>query len=73
MRNPLTIISYFESDLEKLNTFKREKRFTPCLELLGKHGLVGDLAIFILSQINETWLYFGSGELTKRENQGGQR
>jgi hypothetical protein len=34
---------------------------------------VGDLAIFILSQINETWLYFGSGELTKRENQGGQR
>jgi hypothetical protein len=64
--------SQFEcEDFKKLNDLKRQKRLTPCLELLEKHGWVGDVAIFILSQLNETWRSFGNSELAKIENQRG--
>jgi hypothetical protein len=56
------ILSRFESDLDKLNSFKREKRLTPCLELLENRGVVGNAAIFVLSQVK-----------TENQNEGGQR
>lgn len=36
-------------NLEKLQRLRRRKSLTPCLELLEKHGIEGDTAIFILS------------------------
>ncbi len=37
--------------LRQLSNLKRKKRLTPCLELLESRGLVGDAAIFVLSQL----------------------
>ncbi len=37
--------------LEKLKKLKRRKRLTPCLELLEKQGVSGDVAIFVLGQL----------------------
>lgn len=60
--------SCFECEsLKKLIDFKRQKRLTPCLELLEKHGFVGNTAIFLLSQVSLTWFSFGSDKI-----QGGQ-
>jgi transposase-like protein len=38
-------------NLQKLKKLKRQKRLTPCLELLEKQGLSGDVAIFVLSAV----------------------
>jgi hypothetical protein len=62
-----------DKNLQKLKSLKLGKHLTPCLKLLERQGLVGDVAIFLLSQLDETWLSLGSDELTKTENQGGQR
>jgi hypothetical protein len=38
-------------NLQELKRLKRRKRLTPCLELLEKLGLSGDVAIFVLGQV----------------------
>jgi transposase-like protein len=38
-------------NLQRLKKLKRQKRLTPCLELLEKQGLEGDVAIFVLSAV----------------------
>ena len=38
-------------NLQELKKLKRRKRLTPCLELLEKLGLSGDVAIFVLGQV----------------------
>jgi hypothetical protein len=41
---------------------KRKRRLTSSLELLEKHGFLGEVAIFVLSQVK-----------TENQNEGGQR
>ncbi len=36
---------------EKLKSHRRQKSLSPCLELLEKHGISGDVAIFVLSAV----------------------
>lgn len=36
-------------NLEKLQKLRKRKKLTPCLELLEEQGLVGDVAVFVLS------------------------
>ena len=81
--NTLTIVSYSDcngnenhshsrlddKNLQQLKSLKRGKHLTPCLELLERQGLVGDTAIFILSQLDETWLCFGSKKIEKQRGQ----
>ncbi len=38
-------------NLQKLKKLKHQKRLTPCLELLEKQGLRGDVAIFVLGRV----------------------
>ena len=38
-------------NLQELNKLKRRKRLTPYLELLEKHGISCDAAIFVLGQV----------------------
>lgn len=38
-------------NLEKLQRLRRRKSLTPCLELLEKQGIKGDVAIFVLSAV----------------------
>jgi hypothetical protein len=38
-------------NLQELKKLKRRKRLTPCVELLEKQGLTGDVAIFVLGQV----------------------
>jgi transposase-like protein len=44
-----TFIGY--RNLQELKRLKRRKRLTPCLELLEKLGLWGDVAVFVLGQV----------------------
>jgi hypothetical protein len=38
-------------NLQQLKKLKRQKRLTPCLELLENQGILGDSAIFVLGQV----------------------
>jgi hypothetical protein len=38
-------------NLQKLKKLRRRKSLTPCLELLEKQGISGDVAIFVLGQV----------------------
>lgn len=38
-------------NLEKLQKLRRRKSLTPCLELLEKHGIEGESAVFVLGAV----------------------
>jgi transposase-like protein len=38
-------------NLQKLKKLRRRKSLTPCLKLLEKRGISGDVAIFVLGQV----------------------
>jgi transposase-like protein len=44
-----TFVGY--QNLEKLQKLRRRKSLTPCLELLEKHGIEGESAVFILGAV----------------------
>jgi transposase-like protein len=39
------------TNLEKLQRLRRRKSLSTCLELLEKHGISGDTAVFILTEV----------------------
>jgi len=47
--NPIKDAGQINSD--KLQYHRRQKSLSPCLELLEKHGISGDVAVFVLGQL----------------------
>jgi hypothetical protein len=43
--------NHYHSELEKLQHYRGQKSLSLCLELLEKHGISGDVAIFVLSAV----------------------